>query len=100
VGTWDGHAARAAMIANGWSPHRGGSVVRAALTMADYLIPGLSGTTSLDGLDDEDRDSLYRLVAQRSSDIGGLIGLVGTGPASVIRLQDSSKIYDAKKDRF
>jgi adenylosuccinate synthase len=87
VGGWDPVLARQAMEANGhWS---GASNVRAALTMADYVVPGLAGLKSLQELpgDHEAHDQFDQLVARYSHDIGSLIRLVGTGPDSVIDLR-------------
>lgn len=86
VGQWDPGAARAAMAANGHGNNKR-SPVRVALTMADYVVPGLAGLTSLDGADDSVRDALDVLIAERSSDLNAAIRLVGTGPSSLIDLR-------------
>lgn len=90
VGLWDDHAARAAMYANGLTTYRPGPV-RAALTMADQVLPALAGATRYDKLDEEESANLSRLMAQRSSDLGRLIELVGTGPNSVIDLRTKER---------
>lgn len=84
VGLWDPRLAREAMAANG---HRTGqTIVRAALTMADYLVPELAGVSDLGVLDGYVLEKLDLLTAQYSKDIGSLIRLVGTGPGSVLSL--------------
>ena len=87
VGLWDGPSARKAMMANGKHPNGGPGPgpVRAALTMADYLIPGIKGVTSPGT--EEDLGALDRLVATVSHDLGALVELVGTGPSTVIDLR-------------
>lgn len=87
VGLWDPAAASQAMAANGHGNGRH-SPCRAALTMVDYLIPGLAGMTHLSQLDDDARSALDRLVGRRSSDLGCLISLVGTGPGTMIDLRE------------
>jgi len=86
VGTWNASLSRKAMAANG---HVQGipSSVHAALTMADYLVPGLKGATSAENLDDEIDHTFHRLLSSRSSDLGRLIELVGTGPRTLIDLR-------------
>jgi adenylosuccinate synthase len=87
VGGWDPVLAREAMEANG---HRSGAAnVLAALTMADYVLPGLAGVKSLQEMpaEHEVHDEFDQLVARYSRDIGSLVRLVGTGPASVIDLR-------------
>lgn len=88
VGAWDPRLARQAMEANG---HRAGSrTVRAALTMADHVIPGLAGQTEAQDLEHEVSDQLDQLIASTSKDLGALVSLVGTGPQSVIDLRYQS----------
>jgi len=76
------------MYANGLTMHRPGPV-HAALTMADQVLPALAGATRYDKLDDREAGDLNHLMAQRSSDLGRLIELVGTGPNSVIDLRSA-----------
>jgi len=87
VGMWDGKSARAAMVANGMAPNGGTGPVRAALTMADYLIPGIRGLSDPDDMTGTDESKYHSLLAKYSRDIGTLVELVGTGPASVIDLR-------------
>jgi adenylosuccinate synthase len=92
VGCWQPELARQAALANG---HRPGSVtVRAALTMADYLLPPLAGVADAAELEADDADHLWQLVADRSKDLGTLIRLVGTGPSSVIDLREAAARHD------
>lgn len=86
VGRWDGLLARKAMEANGYRPSRW-RTVRAALTMADYVVPSIAGATSLTDLEPHQLDLIDQLVAARSKDLGALIGLIGTGPATMINYQ-------------
>lgn len=83
VGEWDTLLARRAMQANGHpSP-----ALRVAFTMADHIIPALAGRTELDDLDEETHVGLHKLLAARQTDIGSLIDLLGTGPATMIDLR-------------
>jgi adenylosuccinate synthase len=86
VGQWDAELARKALEANG---HRAGPISRvfAALTMADYVVPGIAGCTALDQFPDPSvHDQFDQMVSRYSKDIGTLTRLIGTGPASVIDL--------------
>ncbi|HUN38440.1 MAG TPA: succino-amino-deoxyadenylate synthase PurZ [Trebonia sp.] len=88
VGLWNGPQARAAMVANGMHPNGGPGPVRAALTMADHVIPALRGMTDIGNLtEDADAARYYSLITKISRDIGALVELVGTGPDSVIDLR-------------
>lgn len=91
VGLWDPRAARAAMYANGFSEHRRGPV-RVALTMADQMVPTCSGLTSLEGIDQPTADAIGRLVSTKSHDLGQLVSLLGTGPATVVDLRAPASI--------
>jgi adenylosuccinate synthase len=86
VGTWQPHLARRAIKANG-GPH---PFVRAALTMADYELPWIAGHSSLgpmlNSISHDQEDQFDQLVASRSKDLGTLVRLIGTGPASVLDL--------------
>jgi adenylosuccinate synthase len=88
VGQWDGRLARAAMEANGHG-HGPGSPVHAALTMADYVIPELSGLWFEKDIPDHKMHAWDRLLASRSADIGRPVELVGTSPSTIINLQNS-----------
>jgi len=89
VGLWDAVLARQAFLANG---HQAGRAnVFAALTMADYLAPGLAGCRTLGEIPDQSvQDQFDQIVSRYSKDIGALIRIVGTGPASVIDMRSSS----------
>jgi len=89
VGLWDAVLARQAFLANG---HQAGRAnVFAALTMADYLAPGLAGCRNLGEIPDQSvHDQFDQIVSRYSKDIGALIRVVGTGPASVIDLRSSA----------
>ena len=87
VGMWDGALARRAWEANGGRSLPGGSVM-AALTMADYVVPGAAGCSSWEQLPDPSvHDQFIQAIARYSKDIGSLIRLAGTGPDSVIDLR-------------
>lgn len=84
VARWDALSARQAMEANGAGSVVGYDQVRAALTMADYVIPSIAGTTSLATLEPHQLDLIDQLVAARSKDLGALVDLLGTGPSTMI----------------
>jgi len=89
VAMWDPELARKAMEANGHRQGAGRSSVWAALTMADYVVPALKDTSQapLATDDQETSDQFDQMVARYSKDIGSLVRLVGTGPASLIDLR-------------
>lgn len=87
VGTWDPLLARDAIEANGGpSP-----CVQIALTMADHAIPALAGRTSLGEFADDSVDLEHQLDglldAVQSDCLGVRPTLVGTGPTTLIDLQ-------------
>lgn len=84
VGHWDGFLARRAMEANGFAHGAPWSPVHAALTMADYVMPQLSGITDLIQLPEEFHDPFDVMLGRYSHDIGKQARLVGTGPATML----------------
>lgn len=83
VGEWDGALVRQAVEANGggdFNPR-----VRLALMMADYKIPELKGARSVQ--DEEIGKRLAGLVREVEGEVRARVGLVGTGPTSIIDLR-------------
>jgi len=91
VGAWDPLLAREAVEANGGI--RSDSVfappVYVALTMADYIVPGLAhhDNGSYDGVSAPDRTALFDLLTEVTSDCGVFPTLIGTGPATLLDLR-------------
>jgi adenylosuccinate synthase len=79
VGEWDGPLARRAVAANG------GEHCRIALQMFDYWYPDLAGADTVEDLDDLHFDK----IAQLEQELGAPIGMVGTGPTTVIHRRGS-----------
>jgi adenylosuccinate synthase len=76
VGGWDLELAQKAVQANGIR------AVQVALTFFDYWYPEVAGMTDYARLTDEQR----AYIAELSDKIGVRIGLVGTGPNTVIEI--------------
>jgi adenylosuccinate synthase len=76
IGEWDSELARRAVAANG------GEHARVALTMFDYWYPELAGATTLAELAPAHLDRIRSL----ESELGAPVAMVGTGPATAIRL--------------
>jgi adenylosuccinate synthase len=85
VGEWDSELVRRAVIANGGGYNN--SNVRVALMMADYKIPGLKGARSSDEIPDREYDELHKLVSEVEEQVDARVGLVGTGPTSILDLR-------------
>lgn len=77
VGNWDADLARAAVQAHG-------SSARVALTFFDYWYPELAGETTDRALTDQHWEHIGTIEAE----IGCRIGLLGTGPNSIIDLRE------------
>lgn len=77
VGEWDPDLARKAIEANG------GDNVSVALMMLDYVFPELAGHWDQGALEDHH----YEWLQTRQLEIGAIIRLVGTGPASQIEVK-------------
>jgi adenylosuccinate synthase len=84
VGGWDGELVRRAVWANGggWNDH-----VKIALMMADYKIPGLKGIRDSNDINNQDYDALQKLVREVEGQTDARVGLVGTGPTSILDLR-------------
>ena len=89
VGTWDPDLAAEAVRVNGGGPD-GSGCVRVALTMADYLVQGVSGLTqyTLHELDSDDLGRMVQLLDQVEKDTGVRPSLVGTSPTTIIDLRE------------
>jgi len=79
VGEWDPALARAAVEANGGPSE----MVWVALAMGDHADPAIKGGTDSDQLTDKANDFILRV----ESDTDSAVGLVGTGPGTVIDLR-------------
>lgn len=77
VGKWDKDLAATAVRANG------GQAAHIALTFFDYWFPELAGVTDWRDLEQHHRDQIAGIEDQ----VGARVGLVGTGPGSVIDLR-------------
>lgn len=84
VGEWDSALVNRAVLANGGG---GNPNVRLALMMADYKIPEVKGRRKVNDLDEAAAEQLAKLVAEVERDIPATVGLVGTGPTSIIDLR-------------
>lgn len=85
VGQWDSELVRNAVFANGggdFNPR-----VRLALTMADYKIPEIKGLRRIDQPDEESYKKLMVLIREVEEQVRARVGLVGTGPTSIIDLR-------------
>lgn len=80
VGEWDPELVRAAVDANG------GRRVKLALTMADYVIPEIEGTTELP-TNEVTINALDKLMDSVEQDAGTKVLLVGTSPTTIIDLR-------------
>ncbi len=83
VGAWDDGLIREALIANGVHHAWGPGPVRLALTMADHLDPTISGATRPNQLTPPVHDLINRIKYVH----GATVGLVGTGPDTVVDLR-------------
>lgn len=93
VGEWDAELIRKAVVANGGAtfkkkhkflPGSGLFEVSVALTMADQKLPGIHGKSHWHELEEEDRSAVEKLIGDVSEDAGVMVGMVATGPKSVI----------------
>lgn len=84
VGEWDGELVRRAVWANGGGFN---DKVKIALMMVDYKIPGIKGVKDTNDINNEDYDSLCKLVREVEEQTDARVGLVGTGPTSIIDLR-------------
>lgn len=85
VGDWDPELVKAAVLANGGGD--GGGPVHLALTMVDYKIPEIKGTSNWDDLGMEEKEQLGKLINSVQTDVRTRVDLVGTGPTSLIDLR-------------
>lgn len=82
VGEWDPQLVRSAVQANGGAP-----TVRLALTMFDHHHPELAGTQGPHHLTDLPDDAQQH-IRQIEQDAQAPVALIGTGPATVIEVQE------------
>jgi adenylosuccinate synthase len=87
VGAWDPELVRRAVWANG-GPYN--NSVKVALMMADYKIPGIKGVGHSGDIPNHEYDELAKLVREVEGQIDARVGLVGTGPTSILDLRDWS----------
>lgn len=84
VGAWDSELVKEAARANG-APSKHVSL---ALTMADHVIPSLSGVDTFATLADSERDALRTLLRSCHEDAGAPIRYVGTSPVNMMSISD------------
>jgi adenylosuccinate synthase len=91
VGDWDSDLIRKAVVANGGATFEpshaflhGGYEVVVALTMVDQLIPGVKNQGVWGELAQDDNDKLSDLIRAVENDAGVAVGIVSTGPKSVL----------------
>lgn len=91
VGEWDGALIRQAVVANGGATFNKkhsflpeGYSVAVALTMVDQKIPSLYGKDRWMDLSEMDQDELNELIARVQDDAGTFVGMIATGPKSVL----------------
>lgn len=93
VGEWDGELMRKAVVANGGATFGKtheflgrGFEVMVALTMADQKIPGIYGKSLWSDLTEVDNDAVHNLITDVQNDAGTAVGMVATGPRTVLPL--------------
>lgn len=93
VGEWDGELMRKAVVANGGATFGKtheflgrGFEVMVALTMADQKIPGIYGKSLWSELTEVDNDAVHNLITDVQNDAGTAVGMVATGPRTVLPL--------------
>lgn len=81
VGRWNPYLLMAALMANGAPTPN----VSLALTMADYVVPSIAGSTGLDDLGQDHAVSLLNLVEAAENSVNRIaeICYIGTSPTSV-----------------
>ena len=93
VGEWDADLMRKAVVANGGATFgqtheflKQGFEVGVALTMADQKIPSIHNKSLWSELTEEEADQVHELITQVQNDAGTFVGMVATGPKSVLAL--------------
>lgn len=87
VGGWDPGLVHEAIRANGGPSTN----VVVALTMVDQLIPSIAGMTDYEDLNQLDRvdQKCLRGWIGRINDLGAAVGVIGTGPGTMVFLEDA-----------
>lgn len=83
VGDWDSELAFEAVYANG------GSFANIALTMVDQKIPAVAGASTWKEIRERGAEAEVReLLAQVQNDVDGVVRLIGTGPNTIVKVDD------------
>lgn len=86
VGEFDPELVKKAVHANGGGDDKD-SVVKLALMMADYEIPGLKGATETSNISRSDLSRLLQLVYEVGVSTDSVVKLVGTSPTTLIDMR-------------
>jgi adenylosuccinate synthase len=93
VGEWDAELMRQAVVANGGATFnkthqflRDGFEVVVAVTMADQKIASIHNKSLWSELTEEEADQVHELINQVQNDAGTFVGMVATGPRTVLPL--------------